>query len=120
MAPPSHSLFRLSALAIALTISLSVVAAPLSDDPPVTPPVTPPAAEPAKPDPAAPPNPEPAAAPQTPEPTPSEAAPDRPTGKPRRIHVIEDKFHEFSGTIHEEFGDTIVIESAGKPRTFQR
>ncbi|MFO0829956.1 MAG: hypothetical protein U0572_17575 [Phycisphaerales bacterium] len=120
---------RLGVAALAL-VALATPIATAADDPPTPP--TPPA-PPTEPTPAPAPAPPPAGEPQappTPTPTapPSEPSPQDTTppkapaasGKPRRVHVIEDRFHEFSGVVRAEEDDYVVLETNGKLKPFFR
>jgi hypothetical protein len=41
-------------------------------------------------------------------------------GKKKRVHIIEDRFNEWSGTVEAETSDYIVIETKGKLRGFYK
>jgi len=100
-------------------------AAPVA--PPTAPTQVPPAPTPAPAPPPPTPTPAPIPAPTT-KPTapgletvdPDLRLPPRAPGKPKRIHVIEDRFHEFSGTVRAEEDDYVVIDSGGRLKSFFR
>lgn len=82
------------------------------DDPPAP---IPPAPEP-EPAPA-PPLPAPAATPSLPTPPPAPLTAD---GRKKRVHIIEDRFNEWSGTVEAEDSDFIVIDTKGKLKGFYK
>lgn len=102
--------FRLRGRTVRLALVVGWVAASTSlaravvPTPPVEPPPTPPAAEPPAPS-----APEPAADPETPV-------------APRRVHVIEDRFNEWGGTVAAEDDVMVVValDGSGKLRSFTK
>ena len=111
---PSRTVVPLALLA-SLAVLANAVGHPLAaDDPPGQPAPDP---KPA-PAPAPPPGIDPDAAPSGPIPNPP-AAP-LVNGKKRRVHIIEDRYHEWSGTVEAEDSDYIVIDSKGRLKGFYK
>ena len=105
---------RLALVAAAFVAFTRGVVAHGSQDPPASPP---PAAEPTPVTPA----PEPAA-PPAPEPPPAAAPEPTADAAPRRVHIIEDRFNEWSGTVAAEDDVTVVVtlKGSGKLRSFTK
>ncbi|MDZ4756049.1 MAG: hypothetical protein SGJ11_16320 [Phycisphaerae bacterium] len=106
----------LASFAVLSTVAVIVTSSAARGDAARVPPVAPPE-----------PTPSPAQPPQlTPPPEGSEITrdllPEPPlvNGKKKRVHIIEDRFNEWSGTVEAESGDYIVIETKGKLKGFYK